>query len=1200
MADGSYTSHIFSTAVSGSTYITVKKATIADHGTETGWSNSFGDGQAVLADSIQFTSSYWIFDGNGTHTVPSSNSADYGFKVLKTVSSWMGVIKIGNGSSAISNITIKYTHSFNTYHAKNVVSSDTINVRFYGYAGGKHSYIKIQNNFLENSGQDGIQTSGANYLLFERNYMKWLGELGAHLPPLPDYHGQTFSNYPGGGADVIYRYNVFESCEGEALISIFGPSGTPARIRFYGNLIYNPYGAYTASAGYNAGIVHYWAEGANPPDGLYFYNNTVVNSAGTYDLLDGVGHHTPKSMWLLDSSATNAYLYNNLLYDSHTNITTGWDGHGYHASGGGDAAGGTNEQTGLASTIFTNYTGNDFRLTSNTTAGLNLTAQPWWNGGTDSFFGSVDSAADAYGVTRVTWSRGAYEYASGSGPTPVNGSCGTTQNSCATGTFSDIADSSANYLWSCLGSSGGTTASCSLPIPSTPINGVCGITLNACAAGVLSDIADTAALYLWNCAGSNGGTTAACSLSIPSTKFSLNDRIQISASANVFATPSVSGAILGYQAVGSLGTVIGGPTSSGGYNWWNINYDAGVDGWSIENYLSLYVAPAGNGLVAWYQFDEGSGATVVDSSATGNNGTVIGNPVRVAGMSGNALSFNGFGDYVRVPYNTAVKIGKRTVAVWLKTADFLKSTTIAGWNYGLNDGGGVISPGCGDSNRVGIISSTGAVGWTYANAAGVRIFPSPGYFGGSGIIKLGEWAHYVFTFDTDASGNDTFKLYKNGVLIGTDTSRTDGLSENCAFRQIGSQEDPSNIDYIRTFSGLMDDFRIYNRALTQDEVTGLYNIFRPSSGDTTAPTIPSSVTAVKDSTLSSSKINISWTASTDASGVAGYIIYRSTTLGGTYLPIASVTGTSYSDTVHTNGGGFSFYYTLAQGGTYYYKIAAYDAAYNVSAQSAVSSGATLDTTSGTYTITVNRIGTSLGTAVSSPTGISCGATCSYSFNRETTVNLEGFPWSVKWPEPFNGWGGDCASAGTGQCLLYMTGDKSVTAYYGSAFPSALITYTLSVSHAGTGGGTITSSSAGISCASGTCSASFSMGTFVTLSASPLSGSVFAGWSGGGCSGTGTCVVSSAASVTATFNTSSPAQVNGSCGTTLNSCAPGALFDIADTATLYLWNCAGSNGGTTAACSLPRPSAKFSLNDRVQVSGSANVFVTPSVSAAILG
>ncbi len=85
------------------------------------------------------------------------------------------------------------------------------------------------------------------------------------------------------------------------------------------------------------------------------------------------------------------------------------------------------------------------------------------------------------------------------------------------------------------------------------------------------------------------------------------------------------------------------------------------------------------------------------------------------------------------------------------------------------------------------------------------------------------------------------------------------------------------------------------------------------------------------------------------------------------------------------------------------------------------------------------------------------------------------------------------------------------------------TYTLTVSKAGTGNGTVTSSPAGISCGSD-CSESYTSGTSVTLTASAASGSTFTGWSGV-CSGTSTCTVSMSAAktVTATFNSSSPSS-----------------------------------------------------------------------------
>src|SRR3989344_2390269 len=78
---------------------------------------------------------------------------------------------------------------------------------------------------------------------------------------------------------------------------------------------------------------------------------------------------------------------------------------------------------------------------------------------------------------------------------------------------------------------------------------------------------------------------------IASTKFQINDRVQVNATTlNVRST--ANGTILGAQTTNALGTVIGGPTNSGGFNWWNINYDTGTDGWSAEDYLIKYTAPS--------------------------------------------------------------------------------------------------------------------------------------------------------------------------------------------------------------------------------------------------------------------------------------------------------------------------------------------------------------------------------------------------------------------------------------------------------------------------------------------------------------------------------------------------------------------------------------------------------------------------------
>lgn len=86
----------------------------------------------------------------------------------------------------------------------------------------------------------------------------------------------------------------------------------------------------------------------------------------------------------------------------------------------------------------------------------------------------------------------------------------------------------------------------------------------------------------------------------------------------------------------------------------------------------------------------------------------------------------------------------------------------------------------------------------------------------------------------------------------------------------------------------------------------------------------------------------------------------------------------------------------------------------------------------------------------------------------------------------------------------------------NAVSSVMATFTVPVTKNGTGTGTVTSNPAGIDCGS-SCNASFNQGTTVKLTATPDAGFVFTGWSGGGCTGTGTCVVNTAATITATFD-----------------------------------------------------------------------------------
>lgn len=164
----------------------------------------------------------------------------------------------------------------------------------------------------------------------------------------------------------------------------------------------------------------------------------------------------------------------------------------------------------------------------------------------------------------------------------------------------------------------------------------------------------------------------------------------------------------------------------------------------------------------------------------------------------------------------------------------------------------------------------------------------------------------------------------------------------------------------------------------------------------------------------------------------------------------------------------------------------------------------------TAKLSVQKAGNGEGTVTSAPSGISCGSTCSGSFNTNSPITLTA---AASAGSVFTGWTGACS--GTSTCTVTLSANASVTATFSTA-PG-----TLTVSLAGTGSGVVTSSPAGINCGT-TCSASFSDGTQVTLNETPNSGSTFGGW-GGACSGSGSCVVTlnKASSVTATFILSPP-------------------------------------------------------------------------------
>ena len=243
-----------------------------------------------------------------------------------------------------------------------------------------------------------------------------------------------------------------------------------------------------------------------------------------------------------------------------------------------------------------------------------------------------------------------------------------------------------------------------------------------------------------------------------------------------------------------------------------------------------------------------------------------------------------------------------------------------------------------------------------------------------------------------------------------------------------------------------------------------------------------------------------------------------------------------------------------------------------------------------YALTVSRDGTGSGTVGSSPSGIDCGADCTEGYSHGTSVTLTR---SAATGSTFTAWSGACT--GSGACVVTMDAAKSVTATF------TLKQYALTVNHDGTGSGTVTSSPSGIDCGFD-CTESYDHGTLVTLMATAAADSSFTSW-GGGCTGSGACVVTmdAARSVTATFTvnehtltvsrdgagsgavTSSPSGID--CGTDCTEDYADAtevtLTPVAAIGSSFAgWSgaCAGADACVVTMDAAQSATATFTLND----------------------
>ena len=227
------------------------------------------------------------------------------------------------------------------------------------------------------------------------------------------------------------------------------------------------------------------------------------------------------------------------------------------------------------------------------------------------------------------------------------------------------------------------------------------------------------------------------------------------------------------------------------------------------------------GLVGAYGFDAGSGTVAADASATRNDGSISGAQWAAAGRYGSALRFDGINDVVSVPDAAALDLTTgMTLEAWVNPAVATDWRTVilkeinAGLAYALYSNHNSPSPA------------------GYAHIVGTAISDGTG---GPTTLPLNTWSHVATTYD-----GANLRLFVNGAQVSS-RALTGSMIQSTNPLRVGG-----NAVWGEYFSGLIDEVRIYNRALTASEIQA--DMASPvTSGPTTSvpPKAPVNVRVVR-------------------------------------------------------------------------------------------------------------------------------------------------------------------------------------------------------------------------------------------------------------------------------------------------------------------------------------------------------------------
>jgi hypothetical protein len=247
-------------------------------------------------------------------------------------------------------------------------------------------------------------------------------------------------------------------------------------------------------------------------------------------------------------------------------------------------------------------------------------------------------------------------------------------------------------------------------------------------------------------------------------------------------------------------------------------------------------------LVGWWMFEQGTGSVAIDSSGYDNYGTLQSDPQWTVGFDGGGMSLDGVDDFVQVPHAATLTVDNEVaVMAWILTSRH--------GGPGTQGYQGIIGKGNPPRSYSLYTQSAGTLHFS-TTSAGAYVGSSS-----SSQVPLNEWVHVAVMV---AGGEHLY--YINGEPAGTGGGGIElpGMTDTSAV-VIGR----TNEGATRSFLGTIDDARIYNRALTQDEIKQIMR------GDTTLAWGPSpahmSTPDVKGATP------LSWSAGDKASSHEVYL-----------------------------------------------------------------------------------------------------------------------------------------------------------------------------------------------------------------------------------------------------------------------------------------------------------------------------------------